>query len=568
MQLMNFKEANCKNCYKCVRACPVKAIQFQGHQAVIVEERCIACGQCFLVCPQNARDLKSDLEKVLAMLQGEDPVTALIAPSFAGFYENKGGFVHGLKALGFSQVVEVSRGAEEVTRAYAKIIEQEKPTFAISSCCPTVNFLIRRYYEDSAKDLLPVVSPMMATGKALKEESSQGKTVFISPCLSKKCEPLMFHHQGIIDGVLTMEEVAKLFQEAKIDVETLSKETPEVHGNSLGHRYPIKGGIGQGLQEVLQKNGYDILHVEGISQVREVLEELQKGHLSKAFIELNACKESCISGPCVPKNAFGVFQRKQLVKKHGREGWPKAGRELSFEQVDLSFTYARTPFVQKTHTMQDIQKTLKRMGKVKEKEELNCGACGYDTCREKAMAVLEGMADVEMCMPFMRTRAEHMNDIIFYNSPNMIFILDEELSILQMNPSAEKVFGEKAEVVKGYPVAFLLREEGFKRVQETGVHALNKRVSYKEHGLVVMQSIIDLPKDNQILVIMSDITEEERKRKELLHMKRHTVEITDKVIEKQMRVAHEIASLLGETTAETKIALNKLKALVMEEGAS
>ena len=119
MQLMNFKEANCKNCYKCVRACPVKAIQFQGHQAVIVEERCIACGQCFLVCPQNARDLKSDLEKVLAMLQGEDPVTALIAPSFAGFYENKGGFVHGLKALGFSQVVEVSRGAEEVTRAYA-----------------------------------------------------------------------------------------------------------------------------------------------------------------------------------------------------------------------------------------------------------------------------------------------------------------------------------------------------------------------------------------------------------------------------------------------------------------
>ncbi|HSL87503.1 MAG TPA: PAS domain-containing protein, partial [Bacteroidales bacterium] len=157
-------------------------------------------------------------------------------------------------------------------------------------------------------------------------------------------------------------------------------------------------------------------------------------------------------------------------------------------------------------------------------------------------------------------------DIIFYNSPNMIFILDEDLCVLQINPSAEMTFNTNASDIKNLPLNFLLDHKGFSEVKKTRKNDLNRRISYKEFGLIVMQSTIFLPKDNQILVIISDITEEENRRNELQSMKENTIAITNKVIEKQMRVAHEIASLLGETTAETKIALNKLKALVQEEG--
>jgi len=566
MQLINFKQANCKNCYRCVRACPVKAIRFQDHQAIIDDTRCIACGQCFLACPQNARDIQSDLYKLNEALSSGRKVVALIAPSFSGFYKNKGGFIHGLKELGFSKVVEVSSGADEVTKAYESYIADENPAYAISSCCPTVNLIIRRYYEELTDYLIPVVSPMLATGKAVKAENKEQYTVFISPCLSKKCEPLTYGNEGAIDAVITMEEINQMLQEKDLDPELLSPYIPEITGNLSGKKYPLKGGIGEGLEGTLKKHGYDLLHVEGISQVKEVLEELCAGTLSPAFLELNACHESCISGPCIPKKAISTFQRKQLVKRHVVEGWPEETKTLSFEGIDLSATYMRNPIRKSLFTEEEIVMTLERMGKRKPKDELDCGACGYDSCREKARAVLEGMSDVEMCMPFMRTRAEHMSDIIFYNSPNMIFILDEELNIVQINPSAEITFNTRADDIRNLPIQYLLEDKGFSEVKKTRQNDLNRRIFYKGAGLIVMQSIIFLPKDNQILVIMSDITDEENRRKELQVMKENTIAITNKVIEKQMRVAHEIASLLGETTAETKIALNKLKELVQEEG--
>ena len=566
MQLINFKQANCKNCYRCVRACPVKAIRFQDHQAIIDDTRCIACGQCFLACPQNARDIQSDLYKLNEALSSGRKVVALIAPSFSGFYRNKGGFIHGLKELGFSKVVEVSSGADEVTKAYESYIADKNPAYAISSCCPTVNLIIRRYYEELTDYLIPVVSPMLATGKAVKAENKEQYTVFISPCLSKKCEPLTYGNEGAIDAVITMEEINHMLQEKDLDPELLSPYIPEITGNLSGKKYPLKGGIGEGLEGTLKKHGYDLLHVEGISQVKEVLEELCAGTLSPTFLELNACHESCISGPCIPKKAISTFQRKQLVKKHVIEGWPEETKNLSFEGIDLSATYMRNPIRKSLFTEEEIVMTLGRMGKRKPKDELDCGACGYDSCREKARAVLEGMSDVEMCMPFMITRAEHMSDIIFYNSPNMIFILDEELNIVQINPSAEMTFNTRADDVRNLPIQYLLEDKGFSEVKKTRQNDLNRRIFYKGADLIVMQSIIFLPKDNQILVIMSDITDEENRRKELQVMKENTIAITNKVIEKQMRVAHEIASLLGETTAETKIALNKLKELVQEEG--
>ena len=576
MQLINFSPANCRNCYKCVRSCPVKAIRFKDGQAEIDDARCIACGQCFVVCPQNARNIRSDRDGVLQAMEAGKRVVALIAPSFAGFYRNRGGFIHALKDLGFSEVMEVAQGAEEVTARYREHLEKEDPKDAISTCCPTVNLLIRRYYPEACNALLPAISPMMAMGKALKKEDPASYAVFIGPCLSKKCEIAALGNEGMVDAVMTLEELHHLFEEKGIVPEALSPRVPEVTARHTGRNYPLSGGIGAGLASVIQAQGYDSIHVEGVREVRELLEELSTGSLKKAYIELAACSESCIGGPCIPKDTISVFTRKQNVKDFVRTGWVLEGREdqeirnqrkpLSFEGVDLASTYFPNPRTATLFSEEAIEGTLGRMGKFSKKDELNCGACGYDSCRLKAQAVLEGMSEVEMCMPFMRSKAEHMTDIIFFNSPNIILILDEELRIQQMNPSAEVTFGKKAEEVRDFPVSFLVDDPSFQAVVKGKENALNKRVNYAAYGIVVMQSTIYLPKENQVLVIMSDITDEEKRRQDLLEMKEKTLLITQKVIDKQMRVAQEIASLLGETTAETKVALNRLKSIVLKEG--
>ncbi|HSP47441.1 MAG TPA: [Fe-Fe] hydrogenase large subunit C-terminal domain-containing protein [Clostridiaceae bacterium] len=566
MQLINFSPANCRNCYKCVRSCPVKAIRFRDGQAEIDDTRCIACGQCFVVCPQNARNIRSDRPSVLEAISSGRRVVALIAPSFAGFYRNRGGFIHALKDLGFSEVMEVARGAEEVTAKYREHLEKEDPKYAISTCCPTVNLLIRRYYPEVCGSLLPAISPMMAMGKALKEADASSYTVFIGPCLSKKCEIAALGNEGIVDAVMTLEELHHIFEEKGIDPEQLSPMVPEVTARHTGRNYPLSGGIGAGLASVIHGQGYDSIHVEGVREVRELLEELSSGTLKKAYIELAACSESCIGGPCIPKETFSVFTRKQNVKEFVQSGWEREEGLMSFEGIDLASTYFPNPRMVNLFSEEAIEGTLSRMGKISRKDELNCGACGYDSCRQKAQAVLEGMSEVEMCMPFMRTKAEHMTDIIFFNSPNIILILDEELRIQQMNPSAEVTFGKKAEEVREFPVGFLVEDPSFEKVLGSRENALNKRVSYSAYGIVVMQSTIYLPKENQVLVIMSDITDEEKRRQELMEMKEKTLLITQKVIDKQMRVAQEIASLLGETTAETKVALNRLKSIVLKGG--
>ncbi len=566
MRLLDFSEANCKNCYKCVRGCPVKAIRFRGSQAEIDEQRCIACGKCFVICPQNARNIVSDTMKVKQAIAIGKQVKALIAPSFAGFYRNRGGFLTALRKLGFSEIIEVAAGAEMVTDRYRRFMEENDPKYAISSCCPTVYMYMRRYSPTTAEYLMPVVSPMLATGKAVKRDDKDCFTVFIGPCLSKKCEMVSYGNEGIIDAVLTLEEISHLLSEEGLDPEVLEPSVPDVTAGKKGRRYPVAGGIAEGLSGTIDRMGYDVIRVEGMTEVREVLKEIEDGTLDKAYIELSACSESCIGGPCVPEDPLPVFARKQNVKRFSVMGWESEGRILLDGKIDISGTYAPTPIISREYPESEIAATLARMGKFSKGDELNCSACGYNSCRDKAKAVLEGMSEVEMCLPFMRTKAEHMSDIIFSNSPNYIFLLDEELCIHQMNPSAEIVFGRRIDEIRGFPISYVADDAVFEAVARSKRSSLNKRTVYDEYGIVVVQSTVFLDSSNQLLVIMSDITDEEKRRDELQSMKERTLKIAQKVIDRQMTAAHEIASLLGETTAETKIALDKLKELVLMEG--
>ena len=530
-----------------------------------MEDRCVYCGICFVVCPQEARHIQSDMDPVTRAVKEGREVVALIAPSFAGFYENYGGFVAGLRRIGFSKVMEVAHGAEQVTESYRKSLVNGDMKYAISTCCPSVNYTIRKYYPETVSYLLPSVSPMIALGKAVKEKNKDAYTVFIGPCLSKKREAMDPEYLGIIDAVLTFEEIMPYFTAHGLDIEHLSPLVPDLTATRKGRKYPTSGGIGEGLQDTLIEAGYDMISITGTDNVKEILGEIMSGQLDKAYIELSSCTESCINGPCIPKDAGNIFKRKQRVKHFMEEGWDALGAENIDDGVDLSTEYYKIRSYLYEPPEKLVIEILRKMGKTSVKDELNCGACGYDSCRKKAKSVIEGMSEIEMCMPYMRMKAEQMNDIIFFNSPNLIIILDENLEIRMLNPSAKAVFNKEDRDLRGFPLEYIMDAVEIKNALSEKRDVLTKRLHRTDTDRVFMQSMIHLQETHQILIIMSDITEDEKRRKDLKIMKENTLKVAQDVIDKQMRISQEIASLLGETTAETKVALNNLKKVMIKE---
>lgn len=569
MSLINFSKANCRNCYKCLRTCPVKAIQFKNEQAGIIEDRCIACGHCLAACPQNARYIKSDVDITKAAIKGKRKVGASIAPSFAGAFdmEDSGQLVSALYKLGFDFVEETAVGAEKVTCLYNDYIVREKPENIITTCCPSANYLIEKYYPALIKYMLPFVSPMLAHGKMLK--SSYGMDsfiVFIGPCISKKNEITEFEHEGTVDAVLTFEELKEWLNEEKIDLKKLQPSDFGSVSETAGRIYPVRGGVLKGIAEI-PENFYEKVSADGIENCMEVFDEMQSGKLHRVCVEANACSGGCLGGPGMPKSSKSLCLQTIKVKKYSSEN-KKNTRDYS-RKIDTAMSFSKLftdkSIKRKKASDDEILRILKSMGKFEPGDELNCGVCGYNTCREKAEAIYEGMAEVTMCLHYMRTKAESLTNIIFGNSPNIIIILDTDMIVKEFNPAAESAFGITAGEISGKPISMIIDDKNFLSVKETGKDLIGEKVGLK-CGRIFLQNILYLKKQNVILVIMNDITLDEKHKQELRKVKENTLDAAQEVIDKQMRVAQEIASLLGETTAETKVILTKLKNLAAEEG--
>ncbi|EOD01396.1 [Fe-Fe] hydrogenase large subunit C-terminal domain-containing protein [Caldisalinibacter kiritimatiensis] len=570
MKFLNFSEANCKNCYKCLRHCPVKAIKIKNGQANIVEERCIGCGQCLVVCPQEARNVKSDLNEVKEAINNKKRVIASIAPSFAGAFELKSGgeIVTALKKMGFSIVEETAIGAEVVAKLYKDYITDGESENLITTSCPSANYLIEKYFPSLVKYMIPVVSPMIAHGKMIKHKYGMDSyVVFIGPCTSKKIEAVNFQHKGIIDAVLTFEELSDWFLEEGIKLNELKPQSFDAQAHKKGRGFPIGGGVIKSfLNDTIEKK-YDYIAVDGIKECMNLFESLSSGNINNVCLEVNVCKGSCIGGPAMPKEASDYYKRLNKVKDfiNKRVDYSENEYEYDTQSIDFSKKFFDRNIGKQKASEEEINKILRKMGKYEKADELNCGACGYNTCREKAQAVYEGMAEMEMCLPYMRSKAESLNNIIVENSPNAIILVDDEMRVKEFNPTAERIFNIKAENIMDKPISILIDDSKFSEVKESKKSILKQKVSYPAYGVVLMQNIVYLKKQNVILAIMVDITAEETNRKELMRVRENTLDAAQSVIEKQMRVAQEIASLLGETTAETKMILTKLKQLTMGE---
>ena len=557
MACMNLKRSNCKNCYKCIRNCPVKAIRFSGNQAHIMKDACILCGQCFVVCPQNAKEIVSEREKVNVLLQSGDPVIVSMAPSFIANYEGVGisAMREALKQLGFFDVEETAIGATIVKNEYERILKEEERDILIASCCPSVNLLIQRYFPKVVEYLADVVSPMVAHCQDIKKRYPEAKTVFIGPCVAKKYEGEI---SGVVDAVLTYEELSQWLKEANIELKQEMDETPE----SSTRFFPVAGGILRSMKE--KPNDYAYFEINGIEKCLNALRDIEQGHIHKCFIEMSSCVGSCIGGPVMEK-----YHQTNIIKDYITVSKYAGEEDFDVQQpkaVELKTQFEFTPPEAQMPTEEAILAALKKMGKYKESDELNCGTCGYNTCREKAIAICQGKAQITMCLPYLKQKAESFSDAIVRNTSNGVIVLNDNLEVQQINEAARKMMNIRfATDVLGEPVVRILDPVDFVEAMYNEEPIENKRVYLADYKRYVEESIV-YDKDSHLLIcIMRDVTEEAANKEKRERLSRETIEVADKVVEKQMRIVQEIASLLGETTAETKIALTKLKESIENE---
>jgi PAS domain S-box-containing protein len=564
-QYLDFKKARCKDCYKCLRACPVKAIEVTNHQAKIISDKCILCGTCTIVCPQNAKIVHSELDEIKSLLQNNKKVIATVAPSaISSFQVNDFSIIKiALGKLGFYDAEETAIGAQLVTREYAKLMQTGKFKNFIVSSCPALCKMIQMYYPKALKYLAPVDSPMIAHAKLIKKQNPDAKIVFIGPCIAKKREAA---DSELIDGVLTFEELNEWFAEKNIEISEISllniDNKKSKHAN-LAKSYPISHGIIQSF-EMLPDN-YDYMSVDGTSRCTEVLENIES--LSNVFIEMNTCKDACVNGPCSLENVGGSIKATSDIRKYVKQETKNLPivKEIPESPVELSTTHPRIRVSGKIPTEKDIKDILAQIGKTKPEDELNCGTCGYTTCREKAWAVFNGYADIEICLPYLQQRAESFSYEIIKNSQDGIIVLDFEMNILEINNKARKILGIFDEHVKGRAAINFFNPSDFMIALEKNEHLRRKKVlipnteSYADIFISIIQG------HNAIVGIYKDVTHEVNYDDKLAAMRLETLETTDKVIQKQMYIAQEIASLLGETTAETKVALLNLKKMLTDE---
>ncbi len=404
MSIVYTERGKCTGCYACIRGCPTKAIRVRERLAEVIPERCIDCGNCILLCPTGAKRARSDVGIVWQLLEQHQPAIALLSASFpAAFPEVRPRqLITALKRLGFSEVMEDSFGAELVCREYARLIAENKSQPTFSSNCPAVVSYIEKYYPRLIDNLAPIVSPMTAMGRAIKRQyNPQAKTVFIGPCVAKNAEAKDEQVSGMIDAVLTFAELKEMFTVNGIVPE--SEVLGEFSGPqpNLSRLFAISGGLlkAAGLSDDILQN--DVISAHGRDYVVKILGELAQGDITARFVNLHFC-HGCIDGPVIDNELSG-FRRKELIANYARSRADPAQTERDIQEyavIDLSRQFTSQAVSLSTPSEQEVQRVLEKIGRVGPSHRMNCGACGYNSCQELAITISQGLAEVEMCWPY------------------------------------------------------------------------------------------------------------------------------------------------------------------------
>ncbi len=561
--ILQFRTANCKNCYKCIRNCPVKAIRVENQQAQIIEDQCILCEKCTSVCPQHAKVEHDDIPDIQKEIAVGKKVIASVHPAYLVRYgwnsvhllEEK------LQKMGFWKVFDAAQGAAMMKQEYTRILEaQHQQKMMISSNCPVVVRLIEKKYPHLTEYLAPVCSAMQMHAQYLREQYPDAVLVYVSPCISVMSE--LKEQQAQMDYVITFRELSNWMDDMPQQQE-LGKLPEEVY---LSRMMAVSGGLIQAMQPV---EGQKYLSVDGMDQCREILKELQAGEYQDYFIEMNACANGCIGGPYSQKREKKLLDALIAIRQISMpEGRPDYQKDYHMEMPDVTIRrfIPEESYPEKAITREQVTHVLQEMGKYTREDELNCGACGYDTCRAKAVAVIQGKAEVSMCIPYMREKQEDYANIIINAMPGLLVTVDYQLNIVQLNKAAKDLFDisrkkhllgkQLNEIMDDYAMVNMI---AFDREIEQDCIYLEEQRRYIE------RVITNDRKNKLILCIMKDVTKEKERQKKQRRAQADAVQMADKLAEEQLKIVHEIASLLGETAADTKVAIEELKQTIQQD---
>lgn len=576
MEYIRVKEANCKNCYKCLKYCYVKSISYINDHVEVIADQCILCGRCINVCPQKAKTVVNDPARIYSWLtQPSEHVVASLAPSYIGIYgeENRGRLFEALRRLGFDSVEETAVGAKEVTREYKRLLDGGKMPSILTTCCPTVNMLVEKYFPDLVPLLAPVVSPVLAHGRLVKKrDGTATRVVFIGPCLSKIKE--IDEHPESADGALSFRQLDELLSERGLDLsrmEDVTSAQPPAVPAPFSSIYPVPEGI---LRDVKRQpsdgpdgrgtHGYHFLSVCGLGNVIAFLKEMQAGKCGRVFAELNSCEGGCVNGPLIPERKRTPYAARLQVENYalaGGDGIPGIPPAV----MNLEQEFCPDPVREDEPDEKTIRRILTEIGKPTPDKELNCGSCGYPTCRDKAIAVYHKKAELYMCLPYFNDLSQSLSNVTLSVTPNFIIAADRELRIVEMNLAAQKCFRVSRKQALKSDLYEYMDPADFERVFETKETICDKKVRLGTMDATILETLIYVADQDLVIGFFKDITEEEKRRDEQHKARLEAADMAQKVIEKQMIAAQEIASLLGETTAETKVTLNNLKTQILSE---
>ncbi len=572
MQIIHFNSTRCRHCYKCVRNCEIKAISLSGGRAVIMEDHCVLCGRCLAVCPQEAKTLSSELPQVRAMLQRGERVVAQLAPSYVGLLEFReiGQVRSALRKLGFEDVFETAEGAAAVTAEYLQLIEEARMDNIITTCCPVINDMIEMYFPSLVPLLAPVVSPMIASGRMIKQTLGRDtRVVFIGPCIAKRKEARDPRHADAVDAVINFEELRSWLQEKEIRIDECENE-PFPFDPAVNRLYPITGGVltsvRAGLPEASARHHYRQFVVHGLSNCIELCRDMEAGSVHRCVIEMNSCENGCIKGSAVTQK--GVFPYKiklDMQEAIQPSSVPEDAVRRRTEGVELGKRFEDRSINEPLPSEEKIREILAKTGKHGAEDELNCGACGYPSCREKAIAVFQGKAELEMCIPYLTSQAESMANLILNESPNAVIIADASQRILEYAAVGERFFGVDRDHALKRRLSELIDPSDYETVQSSHHNIYGKKVYYPQYDRWTLQNIVYIPRQDSTLMTFIDITAQEKRLQQEQATRNETIELAHNVIRNQMFTAQKIASLLGETTAETKMTLTRLTHVIQDE---
>lgn len=564
-QIIFTNKARCRDCYRCLRNCPVNAIKLIDGQAFVENERCILCGTCLKECPQNAKQFRRDLEKVKRLLNENEQIAVSVAPSFASIFEEweTERIPAVLRKLGFSFVSETSEAAFYVAKETHEIFSRQKNGMCLATACPSFVNYIEKYRPAEVENLVPVVSPMIGHAKSLKSKLGKDcKVVFIGPCLAKKGEAERPEYEGLVDAVLTFTELLEWFEDEGIDFKMFeaSDFDEKVFGNA--RLFPLTGGMFKTASLQTDNLNTSVFSMSGLDRIEDAVDSFSNPNF-KVMIEPLICASGCINGPGLPRSSH-IYLRKQNIVNYAEKKYEKE-EPVTGRGINLRTSFSHNSAIKEKEYPEDkIREVFEQTGKLQPENQLNCGACGYSSCLENAKAILNGMVDIQSCIPYMRHLAEQRTDKIIETSPNGIVILNEELEIIHMNPAFRRFF-MCTNSVNGNRISYLMDPEPFIKLKESETEKIETTINHKNYGITSHQIMYKLAEEKQYVGIFVDITKNLTDVEKLDSLRKETIQKAQDLLDHQIEMAQQLAKLLGENTAKGEELVENLLKLTEDE---